>query len=671
MREELERLVSVGTLGRQHVEPLLALAEHGFALSRSFGAGKLAGMDPTVGRLTMDFAGRPGHTMDLRFAAENLKPIPPDHILARKLVDREAVRQMAALHHVDLIKIVLKSCGGKATPDQIQQILADIVTSDWKKWWEVARREMKRDGHFQVPTRKTEPVVYETEDVGAATRLLNDVRTAKGLKNRLAAVQELERVLPDLPDRTGPAQEAVALLHADIASHQKTMPWLALEAIFARDALRAAAALPPSGDEIQAEAIWAAVDKLPLMLAQISNSKYRRTLESYAAARPEAWVQDLLGVLNTSPTKLAGEIAALLIQRGHILRLKDQLIRLISQHAASSELLLWLAKERSDLFADILGPEVFRAMLSAIERDQFNERKSNKLRDHILDDQELLTSLIEAADLEVVKDLTRALQLSPSFDDMDKRSLLARIVKLFPSIQAVISGDRERQEAALIVSWPSLERRQAEYQDLVQNRIPANTRDIAVARSYGDLRENHEYKAAKEAQKVLMRRKAELERDLTRARGTDFANPRLDVVGIGTHVELRDLATGARENYAILGAWDFDPDHGRLSYLSPMAQALMNRKPGEEVEFEHHGHTGRFRIETITAAVVTAETAPSAALAEASAPQAPSPAVSAASAETKAPEALTAVAAPAPVAAAETAATPGPEAGSPPPPLPA
>ena len=50
--------------------------------------------------------------------------------------------------------------------------------------------------------------------------------------------------------------------------------------------------------------------------------------------------------------------------------------RLVSQHTASSEMLLWLAKDRNDSFADILGPEVFRAMLTAMERDQFNERRS-------------------------------------------------------------------------------------------------------------------------------------------------------------------------------------------------------------------------------------------------------------------------------------------------------
>jgi hypothetical protein len=52
-------------------------------------------------------------------------------------------------------------------------------------------------------------------------------------------------------------------------------------------------------------------------------------------------------------------------------------------------------------------------MLTAMERDQFNEKRSNKLRDFILDDQTLLVELIGSADLEVIKDLTRALQFRP------------------------------------------------------------------------------------------------------------------------------------------------------------------------------------------------------------------------------------------------------------------
>jgi transcription elongation factor GreA len=238
-------------------------------------------------------------------------------------------------------------------------------------------------------------------------------------------------------------------------------------------------------------------------------------------------------------------------------------------------------------------------MLTAMERDQFNEKRSNRLRNLIIEDQQLIVDLIGAADIEVIKDLVRALQLSPSFDDMDKRSLLARIVKSDPAVQSIISGEQGKQEAPLFVSWESLERRKNEYTELVHKKIPANSKEIAIARSYGDLRENHEYKAAKEMQKILMRRKAELEVMLVRARGTDFANPRTDVVSMGTRVRLRDLDQPHDETFTILGAWDYDAERGTISYQSPMAQALLNRKPGDEVRYEMEGHPRHVRIESI------------------------------------------------------------------------
>jgi transcription elongation GreA/GreB family factor len=203
--------------------------------------------------------------------------------------------------------------------------------------------------------------------------------------------------------------------------------------------------------------------------------------------------------------------------------------------------------------------------------------------------------------LEVIKDLTRALQLSPCFDDMDKRSLLARIVKAHPAVQSLIAGEQAKPDTTLVVSWESLERRQNEYHELVQKKIPANSKEIAIARSYGDLRENHEYKAAKETQKLLMRRKGELEVQLVRSRGTDFANPRTDVVSMGTSVKVTDLNTQHTETFTLLGAWDGDPEKGIISYLTPVAQSLLNHKAGEAVEFEMDGARRRYRIEEIQA----------------------------------------------------------------------
>jgi transcription elongation GreA/GreB family factor len=600
MREEFERMATAGKLERQHIEALTQLTTSGFCMHRSWGFGRIKTIDTVFARFTIDFPDKPGHTMDLGFAAESLRPIPKDHILARKAADLDNLRQMAATNHLELVKLVLNSYGGRATADQIQQVLVpDVIRDDWKKWWEAAKRELKKDGHFQVPLKKNEPIIYQVKEMPLQQRLLDDFRAAKGLKARVVVATEILKNAPDLEDKQSAAAEVLAALNAEISSYQRTQPAVALEAIFVRDDIREMAGLPPAEGAIEAPAIWSQEAKLGPLMDALPASKHRRALESFKAANPDRWHETLRQTLNFVSAKLCHEFASLLIHEGKIEQLKETLARLISQHTASSELLLWLAKERSDSFADILGPEVFRAMLTAMERDQFNERRSNRLRDRILDDQELLVELIGSADLEVIKDLTRALQLSPCFDDMDKRSLLARIVKSYPAIQSLISGEATKQEAHLVVSWESLERRKNDYHELVEKKIPANSREIAIARSYGDLRENHEYKAAKEMQKLLMKQKSELEVQLVRARGTDFANPRTDAVGIGTVVRALDLETNQTEQFSILGAWDSEPEKGFVSYLSPVAQALLNRKVGEEVEFEIHSVRHRHRIESI------------------------------------------------------------------------
>jgi len=600
MREEFEKMVAAGKLERQHIESLVQLTNSGFCMHRSWGFGRIKTVDTVFARFTIDFPNRPGHAMDLAFAAESLKPIPKDHILARKASDLESLRQMAATNHLELVKLVLNSYGGKATMDQIQQALVpDVIRDDWKKWWEAAKRELKKDGHFQVPLKKTDPIIYQVKEISLQDRLMDEFRAGKGLKARLAVAGELLKSATDLADKKTAAIEVITAINAELPSYQRTQPAVALEAVFARDDIRQMAELTPTEGEVDAKAIWSQDLKLGPLMEQLPASKHRRALESFKDATPERWHEVMRNTLNTVSAKLCKEFAGLLIHEGKFAELKETLARLISQHTASSETLLWLAKDRNDSYADILGPEVFRAMLTSMERDQFNEKRSNRLRDFILDDQELLVELIGSADLEVIKDLTRALQLSPCFDDMDKRSLLARIVKSYPAIQSLISGEQTKQESNLVVSWESLERRKNEYHELVEKKIPANSKEIAIARSYGDLRENHEYKAAKEMQKLLMKSKGELESALVRARGTDFANPRTDVVSMGTIVRAVELQTNHPEHFTILGAWDSDPDKGVVSYLSPMAQSLLNRKVGDEVEFEVHGVRHRHRIESI------------------------------------------------------------------------
>lgn len=604
MREEFEKLAATGKIQPKQIDALVELTECGYCTHRSWGFGKITTVDTVFSRFLIDFESKSGHSMDLGFGADTLKPIPPEHIFVKKAKDMPGLREMAALRHVDLIKLVIQSFGGSATVAQIQEVLVpDVIADDWRKWWEGVRKELKKDGHFRIPIKKREPIVFNAASVSIEERLLGDFQNARGLKARIAVAQEIGRNHEDLADKARVLQKIADDLDKEIAKQQKKRPALALDGIFVREDLIQLAGMETTSDQDPSalKEFWkpkeneqkdnrrAESQRVAKILEQLPASRHKRALRSYKESCPNGWIDVVLGIINSVSLRLVGECVHLLLDSGQIDPFKKSIANLINQHQASSDLLLWLAKSRSEDFLDILGPEVFRAMIASVEQDQFKEKKTSRLKDYLLSDATLLPELIEAADLEVVKDLTRTLKSTTCFDDMDKRSLLARVVKSYPAIQSLISGEPSTQEKGLIVSQASLERRREEYDQLVRKKIPANSKEIAIARSYGDLRENHEYKAAKEMQKLLMTRKTELEIGLAKAKATDFSGSDPSSVSIGTIVHVTDVGQQTQENFTILGAWDSDPDRGIISYLSPLAQQLIHRKPGDEVVLEQHG----------------------------------------------------------------------------------
>jgi transcription elongation factor GreA len=257
--------------------------------------------------------------------------------------------------------------------------------------------------------------------------------------------------------------------------------------------------------------------------------------------------------------------------------------------------------KKDNEFQDLLHPRVVSAILSALERDQFNENRDRKLHDLLVSDQELLPALIQKAEVEEVREAMRKLLLSPVFEDLNKRSLLGRFVRAYPELEALISGDREEKQESLVVSWESLQKRQQEYEELINKKIPENSRDLAEAAAHGDLKENAEFKAAKEAQRVLGRRRADLEREMMTAQGTDFANADTGQVSIGTSVGIRDVATGGVETFHILGAWDSEVEKSIISYKAPIARALIGHKLGEVIELPTDRGDLHFEIISIEA----------------------------------------------------------------------
>lgn len=120
--------------------------------------------------------------------------------------------------------------------------------------------------------------------------------------------------------------------------------------------------------------------------------------------------------------------------------------------------------------------------------------------------------------------------------------------------------------------------------DLLRNERPAIARLIADARDKGDLTENAEYSAAKEAQGMLEMRIARLEDQVARSRIIDGSRINTTTVQILNRVRIRNRANGATMEYQLVPETEANLKEGKLAASSPIAQGIMGRKVGDVVE---------------------------------------------------------------------------------------
>jgi len=385
---------------------------------------------------------------------------------------------------------------------------------------------------------------------------------------------------------TSPLKEIVGAIEETARKNAKLKTGETLSLLVIRDEITFKLPDYPRGSEALtiAKMLVEEERQLATLLSDLPVSKLKRIALALPEAFGDRWVPKAIELYMRGNSKLVPEVARLLVENGHSKTFAAAIDKAIREHSLSSEALYWLCEERTGDFANIAqSPRVVGAIFSAMERDQFKEKRDRKLHDLLMNDQELITDMTSSASEEELREVLQKLMMTPVFEELNKRSLLGRIVRLYPELESLITGKEEEKQEALIVSWASLSRRKDEFDDLVSKKIPQNLKDIQIAKEYGDLRENFEYKSAKDQQRVLNRRKADLQRDLARARGTDFANANADQVSIGTSVVIRRIKDSTDETYAILGAWDTDPEKHIISYLSQMAQALIGKKIGDKV----------------------------------------------------------------------------------------
>jgi transcription elongation factor GreA len=150
------------------------------------------------------------------------------------------------------------------------------------------------------------------------------------------------------------------------------------------------------------------------------------------------------------------------------------------------------------------------------------------------------------------------------------------------------------------VTKETLEQMKAELQHMKGVERPAASRAIAEAREKGDLKENAEYDAAKEAQGLLEAKISQLEGQIATARIVDETTIDTSKVTILTKVKLTNLATKKQVTYQIVSEKEADLKLGKISSTSPIGKGLLGKAVGEVAEVSAPAGMIKFKVEDIS-----------------------------------------------------------------------
>jgi len=585
---------------------LEAMKPGAYVVHRSWGFGQIKSFDDTTLRLVIDFKGKKSHAMDPAFCVTTMEVLPDNHLLVRKEVEPKKILELIADNPAQLIVEALESYPNRATTAiDLEITLAQVIGEEkFKKWWADARKAVAKDPRVSVPEKKTECYILRETPVSAEDEIFDQFNSTRSARRRISLAEDFAAASAHKA-----AQQSLSDVLKGVADAVKDSNQLdAAERLYGaavRDRIAKVAGVDASTFEPSQASLVANLRDLPAIAEKIPVQFQSHFLELIKETHPIECRDIVFNLLKVSQGKFTTECINFLVENGYSEDLAATLKRWQTEQNLRAPVLLWIVKNRhskkfAKLLNDLITPRLLSAIFFAIDYEALQAASARRipLGDILSDDTELIADLLSTADPETARDLANTLLLNQGFEELTKKSLLARFIKIFPNIQSLVAVDAEAKEDQLLVSRESFERKRAEYETIVSKKIPENSKAIATAREHGDLKENSEYKMAKQDQQVLMAQKSQLERELARARITDFKDATVEQVSVGSVVEVKGPG-GASLTYTILGVWDGDPDRHVISYKTPLGAALMGKRSGDTVKVKMGASEDQYSIVSI------------------------------------------------------------------------
>jgi transcription elongation GreA/GreB family factor len=609
---------------------LVATGQPAFCLHQAWGIGVIRSYDEATKRLVIDFPeqNKKGHAMDAAFFLGKIEFINPNGVVAKAYAEatKAEIANLVANDPAGLVKALLAEyptgeCTSYALEANLDRVhFASLASGKdraaaFKAWWTKGRAAVRKDRAILVPERKggLYALLEAPKDLGED--LFAQYETAPNFERKLMLLEELAGAAA-AETRSAATAANLDKVSADLLKEIKKLETARkrdnLPAIlggiwnrdkFFRSAVENVETVSPTASEIIALCTESDLAFVALNIPH-TTEKIRSLLDLVRAHHGERWADrafDLLrnrdiGGTKSGSAKLVSESIAYLCDQDLAETVATRFAQWLETRELRAPVIIWIIKNRdSKKYAEIVGrlitPSLLGAILASIDTESLESNSTARipLANELIKDKELIANILapaegKKADSETIFDLTRTMMSSQGFDEMTKKALLSRLAKIEPHVQRLAKSKHagsEAEEKELLVSKASKEEKERELEDIVKVRLPAVKEAIQVAKEHGDLRENSEYKMARQDHDTLSARRAELDGLLKKARVTDFTEAKTDAISVGSSIVLRRGSDQAEVPYDILGAWDGQPEKNILSYISPLAKQFLNHKAGE------------------------------------------------------------------------------------------
>ena len=563
---------------------LRALKKGMLCYNSTWGFGIVEDIDYFYQNIEVDFERKGDHEMAFSYAAEALEALNDDHILAIKHNRPEELERLIREEPAEVVRITLRSYGAMPVT-RLQETLTPSILpeSDWKKFWGAARSELKKDAAVDIPRKRSDNIILHK-----GVKAYDDAWFARIKKERdiEELFQRFEEILQKKIDFSSEAARAALSnrLSFIIKGAPSAKPeWKAGGFIYARLFGIEPADLDMAGliRELIAGDLVATLERLP-----------SRQLQTFLTILIENDRDSVIATLNevipVVSHPVLNEVISVLITVDAEDEVRNIMAMAVSRRTASAPMLLWCQRspELIGKWGIVSSGELAFRIQEVLEVDSAGAmlRAQNQLRERF-QQEDWLHEVMDAMTAQQRRDFLRRIHEGHGWDILDRKSVVAKALRRFPELKDIVAPSRDAAAPRKEIPYTSnrsYAARQRQLERIMTVEIPENSKEIEVARSYGDLRENAEFKYAKERQGLLMAQGAQLAEDLEKVKPTDFSGVPLDEVAMGTGVELA-YPGGAEETFYILGAWDQDEALAIISSETALAKALLGAKAGDKV----------------------------------------------------------------------------------------